>query len=115
MLDENLEEKKTGLANNIVDLMVDDKIKRLMQRYNGWVCGFSMGKRMEISKMKFRHFALEELELLDDIYTNKANGTLHPDILDNHPYTEEAVLEILNKAKANMPRIFFHKYISFDE
>ena len=114
MLEEDLEEKKNRLANNIVDLMVDDEIKKFMQSYNGWICGFGMDKRIEKSKRKFRRFPLEELELLNDIYYNKANGTLHRNILNKHPYTEEEVLEILKKARVNMPLIFFHKYISYD-
>lgn len=115
MLDEDLEEKKNILADDIVDLMVEDRIKKFMQNCNGWICGFGMYKRIEQSKRKFRRFSLEELELLDDIYTNKANGTLHPNILDKYTYTKAEVVEILKKARANMPMIFFHKYINYDE
>ena len=112
MLDKELEDKKIRLADNIVDLMVEAEIKRLMQSSNGWICGFGMDKRIAKSKRKFRLFPLEELELLDDLYTNKAKGTLHPNLLNKYPYTKDEVLEILKKARTNMPLIFFHRFIT---
>ena len=106
--DEALEDRKKLLANEVVDLIVNYEINKFMRRNDGWICGFGMDKRIEKSKRKFISFSLEELEFLNDLYSNEDKSG----ILDKYPFTREEALEIFKKAKSNMPLIFFHRYIT---
>ena len=108
MLNEENNEEKNKLADDVVDLMVDYEIKRLMQFNNGWICGFGMDERIENSKRKFRHFSLKELKFLGDLYKNNAER----DILNKYSFTKLEAFEVFKKAKANMPLIFYHRYLA---
>ena len=113
-----MSDRKKKMADKTVETMIEYRIKMLKEKHNdnGWICWTGMDKRIEHAKRKInRIFSLQEIALLYDIYSKKANETTDCNILSKHPFTKDEVVEIITKANAIVPFIHYHNLKNYLE